>query len=68
MLSSKNAIYNRRPTKEDANPFGLVQYYRNDFRAWYFGYWDDKGARHDGWSHCENWVPPVPTSEGGFDA
>ena len=30
MIETK-PITNRRPTKEDANGFGLVQYYRNDF-------------------------------------
>jgi len=53
-LSKDSLIYNRRPEKEDASDFGLVQYFRSDFQAWYFGYWDNKQSRHDGWAHCIN--------------
>jgi hypothetical protein len=52
MLNTKNLIYNRNPTEEDANEFGLVQYYRHDFKVWYFGYWNDRTANRDPWTHC----------------
>lgn len=37
-MTETKPITNRRPTKEDANGFGLVQYYRNDFGVWGYDY------------------------------
>jgi hypothetical protein len=52
VLDTKDLIYTHSPTKEDANEFGLVQYYRCDFRVWYFDYWYSKEAKRDGWVSC----------------
>lgn len=52
-MTETKPITNRRPTKEDANGFGLVQYYRNDFGVWGYDYWYN--VKTDGWAHTSNW-------------
>jgi hypothetical protein len=49
VLDTKDLVYTHRPTENDANRFGLVQYYRHDMRVWYYDYWYSKKTGRDGW-------------------